>query len=406
MVLDWKGEVIDWKRGYRPPSVNVRKWLEKVLSGTGTYAGLMDRFEKNPNDLEAATELGQKYEEILQQDRALEFYRKALKAHASGAEGSISYGLVKIPCAEFAEYSIASLAMLIQDRESPSEMKAFVEKYPKSPLLQQAYRGLSDYYSWYGRRKEAEKFFEEYLTRFPDEPGAYFSYAERILRDEGDAEKGTLLMEKAVELNRLQVESASRQIGSMIPDLAKLRAIKGDDARSTAEVFDEEFLQDLGGVFTQELAYFANFWLGQNILRDEVEKYAGLSFLVAPERLSNLISVARIYLRLNRADRALTIFGPDYAKKNWDRAPDLSIYADFWARKGLNLGNALDAARRSVELEPDGYYCWHGLSMVLLKLKNYEAALQAAEKTVELTPSLAHIYKSDVEQIKKLMKKK
>jgi hypothetical protein len=44
--------------------------------------------------------------------------------------------------------------------------------------------------------------------------------------------------------------------------------------------------------------------------------------------------------------------------------------------------------------------------MVLLKLKNYEAALRAAEKTVELTPSLAHIYKSDVERIKKLMKKK
>jgi tetratricopeptide (TPR) repeat protein len=386
----------------------VKKWLEKVLLGTGTYAELMNRFEKNPNDIEVATELGKKYEDKFERDKALEFYREALKAHASGAEGFTSYGLVKIPCAEFAEYSVANLTMFAQGQESPSAMQEFIERCPKSPLLHQAYFELSKYFRRYGSKEDAEKFFEEYLSRFPDDPRAYRLYAKRIIQDGGNAEKGAALMEKAIELNRLQILIASQHIGFIIADYAKLQALKGDN-EGASEVFDEEFLKTLGRVFTQELFYFANFWLDQNILRNEAEKYAELSLSVAPERSSNLRSMAEIYIRLNKMEKAIGIYGPDFARQNWDNAVELQGYANFYARKELNMKSTLEAARRSVELEPNvyDYVCWATLSHVLLKLKNYKEALQAAEKAVELAPSfISSIYKTQVEQIKKLMKKR
>jgi tetratricopeptide (TPR) repeat protein len=379
--------------------------LEKVLVGSGTYREFFDRLAKDPLDIEAATELGKKYEDLIDQDKALEFYKKALTAHASGAKGFTSYGLVKVPCDEFASYSVARYSMAARGQGSPTAIKEFIEKHPQSPLLQQAYVNLSSYYSRYGSSEDAAKFFEEYISRFPDNSRTYWSYARRILRDGGDAEKGAALMDESIRQYRKELVGAS--LGPRIRDYEKLHALKGDEAGSV-EVFDEEFVKLLGRINSTEVAYFVNFWLDKNILIPEAEKYAELARALAPEFPQFLSRVAEIYLRLDKKGKALAIFGPDYVQENWDNAGNLWSYASFWAKKELNLEDALKAARRSVEPGPSeyAYIYWEGLSDVLLKLKNYEEALQAAEKALELAPaSYSTPYKAKVEQLKKLIKK-
>lgn len=398
------GEVIDWQCGYNPPSSSVKKWLEKVLLGKGTYAELMSRFKKNPQDIEAATELGKKYDERGDDEKALEFYREALRAHASGADGFTLYELAKVSCSEYAEYSVAKFALFEQGQESPARMNEFIEKYPKSPLLYRAYLMLSGYFSGSGSKEDAEKFFEEYLSRFPDSPRPYWSFAERIIRDGGDAERGTELMEKAVELS--QVQSASGNIGVYIPDFVELQAQKGDSG-AAAELFDEDLLKLLGRVFSNESLSFANFWIDQNILKDKAEKYTELAASLG-EGAYFLQRLADTYVRLDKMDKALSAYGPDLVVKNWDNAYNLSSYASFWAKKAVNLESALKAARRSVELGPSeySYLCWSTLSDILQKMKNYTEALQAAEKALSLVPaSYSSPYKAKVEQIKKLMKR-
>ncbi|MFC2160955.1 tetratricopeptide repeat protein [Acidobacteriota bacterium] len=402
--------MVDWLLGYEPPATNVKRWLEKVLLGTGTYAELMNRFEKNQDDIEAATELGKKYENKGEFTKALEFYEEALKAHASGAEGITLYGLVEVPCAEFAEFSIAKLTLIERSQEGAVALKTFIEKYPKSPYLQRAYLDLCWYFSRHGSKEDAEKFFEECFSRFPDNPKFYRYYARRILRNEGDVEKGAALIEKTVELTRSQYLEGN--IGFLIEDFDEFQVLKGDNSASL-EVFGKEFMKFLGEDFCTDLVEVANFWLDKNTLKDEAEECADLiasltesGFFIGNSGFFTE-KVVEIYIRLNKVEKAFAKYGPDFVKQNWSDAAILSRYASFWTKQELNLENALEAAKRSLELGPgkNDFVYWSRLSEIFLKLKNYEEALNAAEKALELAPiSYTSSYKAKVEKIRKLIK--
>jgi tetratricopeptide (TPR) repeat protein len=62
----------------------------------------------------------------------------------------------------------------------------------------------------------------------------------------------------------------------------------------------------------------------------------------------------------------------------------LSSYASFWAGEEKNLESALAAAGKVVELSPANAYYWGVLATVHQKLKNYDAAISAGEKAVDL----------------------
>jgi cytochrome c-type biogenesis protein CcmH/NrfG len=68
------------------------------------------------------------------------------------------------------------------------------------------------------------------------------------------------------------------------------------------------------------------------------------------------------------------------------------------------LESALEAAKKSVELDPDAY-TWDTLSRVYEKLNNYGEALKAQEKAVELAGDQAQRYQGRIKQLKKVMEK-
>jgi tetratricopeptide (TPR) repeat protein len=131
---------------------------------------------------------------------------------------------------------------------------------------------------------------------------------------------------------------------------------------------------------------------------------ADLVVKVKPDQWYTLAQVAGIYIKLDKTDKALAVYGSEFAKKFWGDQSALSSYANFWNRQGKNLEDAVAAARRSVELASD-YYNNFVLGQVLFKLKKYDEALKAAEKAVELVKPMAAKYEGfPTQQYEKLVK--
>ena len=104
---------------------------------------------------------------------------------------------------------------------------------------------------------------------------------------------------------------------------------------------------------------------------------------------------------MNKEDKALKLYGPEYFKKNITDSNNLWSYANFWARQGKNLDSALEAAKKTVELAPEDYFSWDILSSVYLKQKNFAEAIKASEKALELADSLMKEYlKKRLDQVK------
>ena len=138
--------------------------------------------------------------------------------------------------------------------------------------------------------------------------------------------------------------------------------------------------------------------LGEQILLAMAE----MALRLNPENWYSIQSLAQIYLKLNKDDKALEVYGPGLAKKNWDKSSELARYSRFWTGQGKNLDSALEAAKRAVELAPDEAYNWDAVSQACLKLKKYDEALKAEEKAVALAvASAVETYKKRIEAIKK-----
>ncbi len=183
---------------------------------------------------------------------------------------------------------------------------------------------------------------------------------------------------------------------------------------------DEEYGKDFADSYVSNTVYaltgYANFWIDQGRNLESAEEMTDLvagAVQVRKDTPSYMYGqVAGIYAKLKRTDKALALYGPEFAKKSWDDSSALSSYAGFWNRQGTNLESAVGAAKRSVELSSD-YYSNFVLGQVLFKMKDYAGALKAAEKAVELVKPMAvkyegfptQQYEALVKQIKEAMAK-
>ncbi len=305
-----------------------------------------------------------------------------------------------MPYAQAAEFELGRSASMGR-KPDPAPLKAFIKKYPESKLVKQAYSYLGYYYGYQASKEDAGKFFEEYAAKFPEDKNALGAYVERILRDKEPVDKGIALAEKLKDLAGYPPNPEYQQ------NLAQLYVLKGDPAKAEEE-FGQDFLDSYLSSGVSALTGYANFWVEQGKNLESAEAVADLAAdLVAkvkPDQWYTLAQVAGIYVKLDKPDKALAAYGPEFAKKNWGDQNILASYAAFWNRQAKNLDSAVEAARRSVELTSD-YYNNNVLGQVLFKLKKYDEALKAAEKAVELVKPMAVKYEGfPVQQYEKLVK--
>ncbi len=339
--------------------------------------------------------------------KSKELYQKILTLNLGGQTGSYYDEDYKatIPYIEAAEFALAQ-SSAFGAKPDPAPLRTFLEKHPTSRFVENAYSYLGYYYGQMAAKEDADKFFEEYTAKFPENKNALRSYIERIIKDKDPIDKGIALAEKLEDLAGYPLNPGDRQ------NLAQLYALKENPAK-VEEVYGKDFINDYESTSYYALMGYANFWVDQGKNLESAEAAADLALKIQPDDWYSYAQVANVYTKVDKTDKALAVFGPEFAKKfNGDQAA-LSNYAMFWNNAGTNLDSALAAARRSVELTPD-FYNNFVLGQVLFRLKKYDEALTAAEKAVELLKPIAaknpnyptQRFENLVKQIREAMAKK
>ena len=118
-------------------------------------------------------------------------------------------------------------------------------------------------------------------------------------------------------------------------------------------MYGKDFIDDYEANSYYALMGYANFWVDQEKNLESAEAAADLALKIRPDDWYSYAQVANVYTKVDKTDKALAVFGPEFAKKFNDDQGALSNYAMFWNNAGTNLDSALAAARRSVELTSD-----------------------------------------------------
>ena len=393
MAIGSDGSEVDWLVGYSPPADNFLKKLEQTLKGIDTFKSLSERYAKEPKNVEVVFKLAQKYDRRYDQEKALELYQKVLAIDPEGGMGTTDYNEEKVTYTEYAEFSIGT--MKVYSRKSdPEPIKAFIKKHPESEMLKSAYGRLSYYYRARGSKEEAAAFFEDYTLRWPEDPNVLSSYVSRIARDKDNFDKGIELAEKIKDILKYNPDPY------YMKSFAELHILK-EDKDKAEEVYGETFMDGQASNLFYNLIDYANFWVGKDANLKSAEEMIDLALKLKPDSGYGVRTAASIYIKLDKLEKALNVFGPEYIKEYVDQPGALSRYAWFWANQGENLESALKAAKKSVELNPSDR-TWDTVSQVYLKLKKYSEALKAVEKAVELADeSVKARYKNRIKQIKK-----
>jgi tetratricopeptide (TPR) repeat protein len=392
LVLGSDGSEIDWHVGYGPPPEKFLERVEKTVKGIDTFKVLSEKYAKEPKNVEWVFKLAQKYDSRYDEEKAKELFSKVLAIDPKGEKGTTEYGEEKVTYSEYAEFSLGTLELYSRPG-SPESFKAFIQKYPESKMLKDAYGYLGSYYRRAGSKEEAAQFFEEYTSKYPDDPRVLNTYVQRIIRDKDNIDRGIELAEKIKELIRYNPSP------SYMRNLAELYSLKGEQDKAN-EVYGKDFMEGRVSRLVYDLRDYVNFWVGQESNSESVEDMMELAVKMAPDNFYVVRAVADIYVKLDKPEKALEVFGPDCIKDYMDDSNSLYSYARFWGTLGKNLESALEAAKKSVELA-EAPYKWDTLSLVNLKLKKYDAAMKAAEKAVETAGEQAGRYEKRIEEIKK-----
>lgn len=398
MVVDSNGSEIDWHVGYSPPPDKFLERLEKTVKGIDTFKSLSERYAKAPKNIEVVFKLARKYDRKYDRENALKFFNEVLAIDPDGKMGTTDFEEEKVTYTEYAEYSLGTLSLFAR-KMNPEPLQAFIKKYPESKMLKSAYLRLSSYYRYRGSKEEATEFFEEFTSRYPEDPVVLNSYVSRIIRDKDkdNLEKGIELAEKINDIMEYNPDPY------YMKNLAELYAWKGDKDKAE-EVYGKRFMERKVSGLAYDLRDYANFWVKQNENIESAEGMMELAVKLNPDSTSILQSSARMYLSLEKLEKAIEIYGPEFIKDYMDDSNALNSYAWFWAGQGKNLESALEASKKSIELSP-AHHRWDTLSLVYFKLERYTEALKAEEKAIELAEEPIPQYEARIKQIKKAMAK-
>ncbi|MDD8027477.1 MAG: hypothetical protein PHI34_13300 [Acidobacteriota bacterium] len=297
-----------------------------------------------------------------------------------------------VPYTVFAEYTLATTRGAKPD---VAPLKAFMAKYPTSPLIKSAYQNLAYFYGGQAGKDEAAAFFAEYGAKYPEDPYVLQSWLSRINKDKAPMDKGLELAEKIELLTQRNPDPSVQQT------LGDFYLAKGDKAKA-AEVYGKEYADNQVENLAYNLISYAGFWAGKNENLDNAVAMAETALKLAPDNSYFIQQVAGLYVKTGKEDKALALFGPAWIKAKMADASSLNSYASFWGRQGKNLDSALAAAKKAVELKPKQYYQWGTLGDVLGKMKLTDEAAKAYEKAIELAPDqVKEMYRKSLERLKK-----
>ena len=308
---------------------------------------------------------------------------------------------MSVPYVQFAEYAIAELKMDegLSGKPNLDPLKAFIKKYPDGRLTKRAYGYLANYYGTSAPNTEADPFFTEYTAKYPNDVDAWHAWLSRIVKYKENLDRGVEIAAKIQEL------TDDDPLPRYDQTIAELYVAKGDKSKAQ-EAYGKTYMENQASSLAYSLVGYADFWFKQGENEDSALEMAELAFKIYPENAYIRQQAASAYIRMNKLDKALEIYGPDFVEKNADSVSPLRGYARFWATRGMNLDGALVAVQRLIALAPDIMWTWDAASAVYLKLKKYDDAVQASEKALALADADNKEYlKRKLDQVKAAIEK-
>jgi len=366
--------------------------LVKIIKGIDTFKSISDQYAKDPDNIGLIFKMAKKYDDRFDPEKAVEYYKMVIAKDPQGKKGTTEHNSKKVAYTEYAEYSIGAMLIFSRTRDT-GPITAFIEKYPESVLLKDAYTRLASFYRFYGKKEEALKFFEKYTAQFPGDPNALNAYVSRVIKDKNNLDRGIELSEKVKDLTRYNYNP------SFMKNLAELHILK-EDQEKAKEVYGDSFIQGRINNLAYSLSDYAEFWSEQGANQESAAEKMEMALLLMPDNIYLKQTAARIYLKMDRQDKALEKYGPDFIKGQQDKSDALSSYARFWAGMKKNLESALQASLKSVELDPS-HYKYGTMSLVYSSLEKHAEALKAVEKAAELAGKDTARYQGQIAQIKK-----
>jgi len=394
MVLDGAGTEVDWIVGYSAPPEKFQAKVEKALAGVETFQSLLAANAANPKDVAVAFKLGRKYAERAKEDKAVPLYKDVVALDPAGASGTFKADYMKAPATytEYAEYEIARFPL--QNRRDPALMKAFLKKYRAGPMARMAYSSLDIFHYGNASAEEADVFYAEYTSRFPNETWVFQKWLTKITQDKKSLKRGVVVAERLQELTEANPDPYAQAA------MAEFYLARGDKAKAE-EVFGQPFIDGHLSNVAFGLLEYADFWAQRGEHGESAESVAEAALKILPENMYIRQRAAGVFMSLDREARALEVFGPAYAKTYWDEPGELRTYIYFWTQQGKNLDGALAAGLRALELRPRAYYHWTALADLYLKMGNQAEAIKAAEKAVEFaSPAAKPAMQKKLEKLK------
>ncbi len=396
MTIGGDGAENDWLVGYGPPPENFQARLQKMIDGIDTFKSISAAYAKNPKDEATVFKLARKYADRFDTDKANAKYKEVIALDPEGRSGTYTqeYSGITASYTEFAEYYMAT-SNIYGPKADIASAKAFIAKYPQSKLVKQTYGELASYFGYQASKDDAAAFFAEYAAKYPNDPSALDGWLSRIIRDKGPYDKGKELVEK---LKGLTDFNPSPNINM---NIAQLQWDLGEKDKAE-KTFGKEFMEGQVQSLAYNLISYAGFWTQNGTNLDSALAMVETALKLEPGNTYFLSQAASTYMKAGREAKALELFGPAFAKKNETDTEGLNSYANFWARQGKNLDDALAASKKSVDGMPGAYWRWSTLGLVQEKLKNYPEAIKAKQKALELAPDqIKETYKKDIERLNK-----
>jgi len=373
LFLNADGSELDWIAGYMPPPEKWHRWILAVLSGADTVQSLSRRRIEEPKNPEILIKLGLKYQARQQREKALTLFKEAASLDPSGKIMLRQDNGEEVSCREMADFQYARTYLVTFGAIEQNHLEKFIRDYPASRLARNALLDLTR-----GTQLDDEEgaaTFIDLMAKFPHDPEVLERYVSQILRYQ-DRKEAKETLDRGLELAERTVDVLNENdLSRAASSLAQLHLLK-EDAAKAEQAFGREFMASQIKSWADALMSYAEFWEIKNRNLEDAEAAVRLALSLRPEDAQIRRAAARIYFYAPaKPEKALEIYGPEFAKSLESNPAGLYEYFNFWLSRKMNEESAMNALETLLRLRPESVHFRSSAATALLKAGYRDRAL-------------------------------
>ncbi len=126
----------------------------------------------------------------------------------------------------------------------------------------------------------------------------------------------------------------------------------------------------------QALYDYFKFWMGLNANLTSASDALEAIWTLKPNDFYYRLGAANVYLKAKLTEKALAVFGPEFAASRQNDFPALYEYGNFWLRQSLNVESAMPALVRALRESPSIWTKHWSAAQMLARQQKLDAALE------------------------------